>query len=481
MGFASADEDGAIICPVCISNLDRAATFRLPNCGHTFHTLCVATALQVCSLCPICRVAVDEETTSQIAQQIASDPSQSGSLLAAEIIMEIRAKGRSSSRETKVSPEETAKAIRAAARQGETHKIPAIAALLGHGKEAAGRPPQPSGVRLAAVEALRTLVPAFPSSWPGLPTVLELLQNTVATDADDTVRCRAATALKEVGQRGSEAALGALRVVLEDGRASADLRVQAADAVQALAMPGDPCSMRTATVALADTDCSVRCTGLSTLKTICPMRGECQEVISDFARLVGTHEDPEVRAAALELVAQAEAVGGARGIGVAAAALRDPVELVASAALAAMRRLCKPGDTDAIATMAALISQGNLQSPEPLIRAGALEVLQRIAERGDAAALTAAAMALDDADGSVRGAAVQTLKALCTRGDTRASALLLRFVDHRDSEVRRLVIEVIGYVASPQDTQVITKLRELQVGTDIDAQVAAEQALRQIC
>merc|ERR1712151_1003886 len=98
---------------------------------------------------------------------------------------------------------------------------------------------------------------------------------------------------------------------------------------------------------------------------------------------------------------------------------------------------------------------------------------------GDSRAIEAALAALEDSDAGVKGAAASAIKKLCVRGDSDTRGLL-RFVGHPDTEVRRLAVELLGFVASSQDAQALSVLRTLQASDDVDMQLAAEQALRQI-
>lgn len=191
--------------------------------------------------------------------------------------------------------------------------------------------------------------------------------------------------------------------------------------------------MRSALVAMGDEDCSVRSVGLSTLRSICGPRGEVGDFIEDLAAMSVKHRDAEVRAGALELIGQAEAVGRACGIRVATQALSDSAEGVRQTALASLRRLWAHRDPQAISTLTALILPGPSQSPDAMLRYSALDILGHTAQRGDVFAVSAAIEALMDTDSSVRVAAFSTIKHLCVRGDTNLTAKLLGLTRHRDA------------------------------------------------
>merc|ERR1711953_720316 len=102
--------------------------------------------------------------------------------------------------------------------------------------------------------------------------------------------------------------------------------------------------------------------GLSTLRSICGTRGECPELVGELASLISGHDLPEVRAAALEIVAQAEALGSPYGIAVASTALRDQSEEVTAAALTTLRKLWKPNDPQAVEMLKDLVLPGGVQT-----------------------------------------------------------------------------------------------------------------------
>jgi len=487
-------------CPVCLTGLSRAMTFDLP-CGHCFHALCISSALQVSQLCPMCRAPVEDRVCHDVAMFMAAPGQRGNQLLAAELLMELRERGRTVDSEQ--TEEETLNALRRATRQGDASKIPHMAALLGRssneGGAAAAQAPQSLYVRLAAVEALQELVPALESSWVGLPHVLDLLRSVCSLDGEDLeVRCAALRTLQKVSRRGDEATLLLVGRLLQDCDAVIDLRLQAADALQALAVRGDVSSMRAALAAMTDPDTSLRDAGLSFLRTMCSPRGSCTGFLDDLALVVSRQGDVEVRCAALELIAHTEAEGGAKGIAAAAAGLQDSEEQVALTALATLRRLWRKGDPEAVGILIGLarlpdMSVNGVVAPA-MVRAAALEALVNFATRGDAHACAASALALGDTDPAVRAAATQALRQLCSRGDIEVVGILLGYLGHSpsnqqaggraghdDIEVRCLAVEMLGRVAMASDQDAKAVLNELAWGEDMDLQLAAQQALKQIC
>jgi len=476
LGNPSCESD----CAICLSALERASTLRLPACGHTFHTLCLASALQHSMLCPLCRAEVKDPVCNDVAQRLMADsPQESASSLAAELLMDLRAResGSSSSSDQHQSPEETADAIRRAVRLGDASKVPAIASLLGVGMKPSQKP-HPV-VRLAAVESLRSIVPALHNFWPGWPHVRQLLRDVCTGDDNFEVQKAAVTALKDVGSRGDEEDLTTIAQVLEES-ADSDVRILAADVLKALGVAGDRCSLRVATIALGDRDASVRSTALSTLRCICGSRGECPELVGELASLISGHELPEVRAAALEIVAQAEALDGPYGIGVASNALRDQSEEVTAAALTTLRKLWNHKHPQAVETLKDLLLPGNAQSKDAVLRCNACVVLQNIAVRGNADAAAVAVKAMADDDDSVRTAAAQALKQLAEHGDIEVTTALLGLTQHSDVGVQTLAVELLGNVARAGDNQVSPRLQELKKTHDDTLQMTAEMALKQL-
>lgn len=395
--------------------------------------------------------------------------------------MDLRARERGSSSSSEASkeqsPEETADAIRRAVRLGDASKVPAIASLLGVNMKPSQKP-HPV-VRLAAVESLRSIVPTFHTFWPGWPHVRQLLRDVCTGDDNFEVQKAAVTALKDVGSRGDEEDLTAISQVLEES-ADADVRILAVDVLQALSVTGDRCSLRVATIALGDRDCSVRSTALSTLRSICGTRGECTDLVGELASLISGHELPEVRAAALDIVGQAEALGSPYGIAVASNALRDQNEEVTAAALTTLRKLWTPSDPQAVETLKNLVLPGGAQTKDSNLRCNALVVLQYVAKRGNADAAALAVNAMADEDDGVQIAAAQAAKQLTERGDIEVTTALLGLTKHSNHSVQTLAVEVLGGVARANDNQVGPRLQELSQSQDDALQMAAVKALKQL-
>mmetsp|Transcript_87905 Transcript_87905/g.251910 ORF Transcript_87905/g.251910 Transcript_87905/m.251910 type:complete len:521 (+) Transcript_87905:86-1648(+) len=470
------------VCAVCLSGLSGgpATTFSVPGCGHKFHTLCIASALQACQLCPLCRGDVANGVCTDIAQRLLAEGGGGCSVLALELLMDLRSRGQARL-EGEVLDDEIIDAIRRASKQGDATKIPAIAVFLGKGPGNMNKAKQSPEVRVAALEALRALVPVFSSTWFGFQEVLTLLRGQCLEDNNKEVRIAALRALREVCPKGEEIDTMTVRRVLEDPTSDSDVRQEATETLRVLAEKNDPRSARTALAALLDKDAGVRSVALSTLRSLC-VRGsaESNALMSDFAKLAVEHQEVEVRCAALELIGHAEVEGGMFGVAACSMALQDREEEVQLAALAVLRRLWKRGDTEAVGTLATLIVAGNDSLGRAQVRCEAVRTLPRIAIRPDARASSAALAALADADSSVRVEAAQTLKQVCERGDKEVSMRLLAYFSHSDTEVQRLALETLGTVASREDFAVKSMLKKLIDGGDTDLQMLAEGAMRQL-
>eukprot|EP00747_Dinoflagellata_sp_TGD_P221809 gnl/TRDRNA2_/TRDRNA2_93588_c0_seq1.p1 gnl/TRDRNA2_/TRDRNA2_93588_c0~~gnl/TRDRNA2_/TRDRNA2_93588_c0_seq1.p1 ORF type:complete len:336 (-),score=57.64 gnl/TRDRNA2_/TRDRNA2_93588_c0_seq1:121-1059(-) len=306
--------------------------------------------------------------------------------------------------------------------------------------------------------------------------------------AIEQVRGAALKALKEFEQRGSEATFQVVREVLKDPNASADIRVMAVDLLQALSVPGDVCSIRTALFALQVRDVSVRSTALKTLQQIGGARGKSRELLEEAAGLASNHEEQSVRVAAMELVGQLEQVGGSFGISAASTGLCDADADVRQASMGTLRQLLRKGDPDAVNLLCNLIDR---ESTDSALRTSALELLIHVARRGDPAATASAAVSLGDRDSGVQGAAAKVLKQLCVRGESdEAVRCLLPLLDQRreprnEPEACRVAVEVIGYIASVDGRDggaVVAALRCLveESEGDISLRLAAESSLRQL-
>lgn len=491
---ADSCEDGPE-CPICLGALEKASTFALPECGHIFHALCIVSALQVQLYCPLCRCEVREHVCVEIASRLTADQARDGNhLLASELLLDLRAKGRTL--DSGPSAAAVLEALRTNTKQGDTSKIASIAALLGRSTAAT---PQPAEIRLAAVEALRALVPTFPRTWPGLDHVLELLRGVCLYDENEEVRCTALQALKEVTHRGDMASLQTMHAVLRSGDASSDVRFRAADALQALAERGDVHGLRAALAALDDADEGVREAGLAALRQICQPCGRHAAILPDLGATARGHASAEIRSACMTLIVQAcmEREAAHDGIALLTECLQDDDVAVVLAAAAALQRLLPRGSPEAVSLfVAASIGQfgreGGRGARAPEFRAKALETLAQMALRGDAAAVSAAAAILgkglevsydgDVGDITVPMAAAQALKKLSVRGEHgEVVSILLGYVEgHADLEVKRQAIEVLGWMATKEDDRALKVLRYLRGGEDVDLQLAASQALRQM-
>lgn len=243
---AERPEPSEELCAVCLSELSRARCFQL-DCGHKYHSLCLASSFQIQQLCPLCRAGVSDATCTEVARSLFVGAGPHGARFAAELLTELGARQRTVDAE--LSSEETISAIQRAAKTGDDSKIPMIAALL---------QPEESGfsgdtqveLRLVAVQALRNLVPAFPGGWPGWQAVRGLLQKVALEDvAVEELRLCSIQALKEVSRRDAhDEALSVAFNILQDTTAGRELRLAAGSILQAIAVPNDvevelPCSL----------------------------------------------------------------------------------------------------------------------------------------------------------------------------------------------------------------------------------------------
>eukprot|EP00439_Symbiodinium_sp_Y106_P062907 s1273_g9.t1 len=140
----------------------------------------------------------EPQTTEDLCAVCLSELSRAKSELLSELGNRLRTV------ETELSVEETVAAIQRCAKQGDDSKIPMIATLLQAAPSGSEGPAavQELEVRLAAVQALRTLVPAFPAQWPGWQAVRGLLREVACeAGAAEELRLSAVQALKEVSRR----------------------------------------------------------------------------------------------------------------------------------------------------------------------------------------------------------------------------------------------------------------------------------------
>mmetsp|Transcript_52011 Transcript_52011/g.123841 ORF Transcript_52011/g.123841 Transcript_52011/m.123841 type:complete len:522 (-) Transcript_52011:17-1582(-) len=482
--IVDADEENS--CSVCLSDLSLASQFRLPDCGHTFHALCLAAVLQHTLLCPLCRRPVAERTCREIAVVLVNEASEGrGTTLGAELLAEpggmgVRKRAKRVGHDFDVSATVMVDTLKRAARECDATKVPLIASLLGHGSSP-GESQFPREVRIAALEALRYIAPRVKSTWPGNPYGLELVQTCCTLDPDTEVRCIALQTLRDISPHGLQSSLAAVREVLRDTFVADEVHVSAADALQSLAVIHDHSSIATAMAAFANKELSVRSTAMRTLRHICP-RGECGEVVHELsALLTGPQQgglDAEHKRNTLELLSELEEPGGQKGLGAAQACLEDPDEVVQESAFRTFLGLAMRGDVRAVATLAAVASDTDHSTS--YLRCQACVALPRVAMRDDDTAVQAIAVCIGDEDTSVRSAAASALKELCHRGNERATEASQRQLQAGDDETQRLCVEVLGYVAAKGHPSVISTLRQLRDSAPDEVRMAAEQALLQL-
>mmetsp|Transcript_63266 Transcript_63266/g.137636 ORF Transcript_63266/g.137636 Transcript_63266/m.137636 type:complete len:500 (-) Transcript_63266:75-1574(-) len=464
----SEDEDGEQVCSICIGPLSCASVFTLPLCGHTCHALCLASALQISSACPICRLPVDGDVQRQVARALTADSGGAGSSqLAAEITADLKRNGQRTSASTE-SVHSLLAALRRVAEEGDASRIPFVATLMSQQSS--------SEVRLAAVETLRVLASRARILRPGPPRGLEILQCACLSNDEDDVRMAALQAIRSVSPLGEESSLEVVSQLLR-GAASPDVRVLASDVLQSLAIRGQPCSIRVAMAALQDPDSSVRSAALNTLRTICP-RGSCEPaVLKEIGGLAsGSNLLLEVQCAALDLLGHVGEAGEPYSLHVASAVLRNDSarEEAQQAALAAFRRLAPRGNSKAVEILASVVKS----SRQDWLQCACLDELANVAERGDPVAVGAAVGALGNDEIAAKQAAKQALKQLCTRGDRSLMEQLLALVmgQSLDVEGRAAAIEVLGCV-TVHDDKVIDILRGFRDDQEDSIKMAAEQAL----
>jgi hypothetical protein len=491
LGLSVAATPGAVpykmegMCDICNQEVEPIyEAITLPKCGHSFHPLCAALSLRNNSkTCPCCQTEVEMRSCREAAIKLFSHQSfAGGSEFAAECLKQLRAK---EAAEQEAQQAKIIEDIRQSGQPGDESQMSSIADVLA---DAGGQPPE---VRLAAVEALRAKVPTFASTWPGLPSVLALLQTAACRRSPDedaneeAVRLAALGALREVAPSGDEESLSLCCRLLSGASNGCDepeeLRLALAELVQKLALRGHLGSLRAALAALGDASSMVRSTGFGILRRICGPRGDCDGFFRELAPVATGHKESEVRAAAMELISQVEAEAGEDGLAVATAGLYDPDEEVQQAALATLRRLWRRGSPEAVEALTSLAC-----SPAAAVRlrCAALEALRGVAERGDSEAAFTAAMLLGDGEFLVRAAAAQTLKQVCRRGDGQVVGVLLGFLQRRSDE-QRLAVEALGLAAGPDDILALGALAGLRDGQDggdedLGLRMAAEQALRRI-
>lgn len=464
------------VCAVCLSELSRAKCFQLPECGHNYHALCVASAFQIQQLCPLCRTAVSDGTCMEVARSLFAGAGVAGARFAAELLTELAQRQRTV--DEALSLEETINAMRRAAKQGDDSKIPMIAAVL-------QSPANSSGdveieLRIAAVQALRALVPAFPAAWPGWQAVRGLLQSVSLADTEEELRLAAIQALKEVSRRDArDEALFVARGILEDRKGSRELRLAAGALLQAIAGPSDFEVARVALLALDERySCSLRTHAAHTLRSCAGPRGASPGLVLELARVAARSEWPEARCEAVNLVGQIEDFGG-EGMIALAAALEDKHDEVSQAAVRAIASLWppEPGQASQQALQALLLVLAQPERAE--LRCEVLLVLPRLVGRGISEAAAAVGVALADSDVSVSNAAAQALRKMSLPGDRALQDILLQHISRPDPELCKVCVELLGLIfeRGSDGERTLIALRD---GPDEDLASVANSALKRL-
>lgn len=470
-------------CAVCLSGLDRAPTFQLAECGHCFHSLCLASALQVSPLCPLCRQPVSEDVALSLVQTLFAsfEGSSSGaaSALAAELLTELRARGPRTI-DAELNAEETIAALQRAVQQRDDSKIPYVAALLQAG-EPESHVSQPIEVRVAAVAALRKLVPAFPVAWPGWQPVLQLLTVTASSSnlGEEPLRLAAVQALREVARPGDPLALPVAQQILASGSVGLELLLAAGSLLQTLAVQDDADTVHAALLALGSEDHTLRGFGAAALRKAWPQNRD-DAALQGLALLTKPGAGlPEVRQQALELLGQLSEAG--EPLSLAAAGLALECEQDESVVLAALRSLTMLGragawcSSDAMNGLLHLVIEPRRSAN---LRVAALEALPRLAQRGHLPAASAAATCLADDDAALRNGAAQALRQLLQR-DVELEELLLPVASHYDPDVCKVALEFLGMTSS-SGGRGEALLLQCRGSSDAGLAGAAERALKRL-
>jgi len=400
------EESDDNLCAVCISDLSLSVNFSLPKCGHTFHALCLASALRQARLCPICRVEVAASVCQDIAAVLvpergrgntgATDPTT-----IAEVLVGLECDGTDG-----VSTEVTVDALRLITQDRDASKLRFVASVIGR---AGAQPLHQPEVRLAALAAVQAILgePCLSDDVASLGQ--QILRQCCAYDKDREVRRAAISAMQDLCAPGDSEAILAVQQVLEEHNTDPQLKLQAVTCLEHLSTYGNIWAIRAALAALknSDQDSGVQHAAFGILRSNC-REGESIEILDDMSELVRTHPDPRIRQWALELLSSIEVRGGGQGIAIATFALKDVNTEVRNAALHACCSLWKPGDPEAVTLL------GNLSRPpnDPACRRMAIEALEQVAEHQDPQAIQITTAALCDSYGSVRGAARHAIRSL---------------------------------------------------------------------
>eukprot|EP00913_Durusdinium_trenchii_P020079 g18869.t1 len=390
---------------LCLSELSRARCFQL-DCGHKYHSLCLASSFQIQQLCPLCRAGVSDATCTEVARSLFVGAGPHGARFAAELLTELGARQRTVE------------------------------------------------LRLVAVQALRNLVPAFPGGWPGWQAVRGLLQKVALEDvAVEELRLCSIQALKEVSRRDAhdEALSVAFNILQETLRPDGNcVSLLAASYRQFCCVLHRP-SRRL--LHLYQVPGSLRTHAVQAIRTCAGPRGTSPWLIAELARLAARSEWPEARLEAMNLLGQLERFGG-EGMQAAAAALDDKDEQVACAAVRAIGGLWppEPGQScdQALYALISLLQQAKSSELRCFASRRVESILQNL-RRGISKAARAAGARLADEDISVSNAAAQALRKMSLRGDRELQEMLLEYLAHSDLEVCKVAVELLGFVSERGD------------------------------
>mmetsp|Transcript_76368 Transcript_76368/g.223977 ORF Transcript_76368/g.223977 Transcript_76368/m.223977 type:complete len:317 (+) Transcript_76368:48-998(+) len=209
------------------------------------------------------------------------------------------------------------------------------------------------------------------------------------------------------------------------------------------------------------------------LKNLLPLcRGSGDVVVVFVCSLL---EEPGVRAAASRALGVL-AKGDERARDFAAKRLGHEEPEVREAAVEALAEVACKGDRSVMALLG-----GCSEDESPRVRRAMLEAFAKVAERGDAEALAVVGACLGDTAYDVRWAAVRALQHLTGQGDAEAVARLGAFLGDASYLVRLATAEALAALAARGDDGVLAVLaKHLEVEDDHAVKGAVEAALAQL-
>lgn len=256
-------------------------------------------------------------------------------------------------------------------------------------------------------------------------------------DEDEDIRCEALEALQTIALQGDKATLAAAAVGLADD--CSEVRRAAVDTVAAMATgPHDSEALAVVRKTIASGDADTRCAALQALSSFARNLGDVAMLIVE-QHLVD--DSVEVRQAAVEAINAAVGTGHQR-------------------ALQALLRC--------------------VSDPHEDVRQVAVEGISVIAPRGDHGALTAVEQALGDEDDDVKCAAATSIAAVALQGDTGAVDILSRLLPEQCEAVQVAFVNALLTMAESDSSTVWVALTGLLGNEDVAVRCAAAGGLSQI-